>query len=239
MTAKLLVVVPIVGLDRDVVQRRVDMVRGLAGPGFDVDFKVVEDGPASIETITEEELGAAATLRLLNKLGPHPADAVIIWCAGDPGVLAARELLDCPVVGPGESAIRLAALLSYRFGVLTPLPGEATPTALLVERLGLSSRFVGTAAIGIPVLQIRRDLATATERIVTAGQMLIDHGAHGIVLGCLAMFGLGRAVQDRLGVPVLDPAECAVQFAKLLIDGGYTFSRITYAQPPKPVLTIT
>jgi allantoin racemase len=233
--ATLAVVVPIVGLAHDELQRRVDMVRALARPETTVEFRVVPDGPPSIESIVEEELAAAAVLRLLGSIGPRPADAVIVWCAGDPGVLAARELLDCPVVGPGESAIRLASLLAYRFGVLTPLPAETTAAALLVDRIGLTGRFVGSAAIGISVLDMRHDLDRTTARITSAGGRLIDQGAQALVLGCMGMFGLAKTVEERLGIPVLDPAACAVHFAELLMRGGYTFSRATYARPPKPV----
>lgn len=232
---RLLVIVPMTGLTPEDLRTRHEVIQTLAGPQYEVDIRTVSAGPPSIESAAEEQVAGAAVAQLLATMGSHPADGVIVWCAGDPGVVAARELVDCPVVGPGEAAIRMASLLAGRFGIITPLPEEGPAMRRLVQHVGLSSQYVGSHPAGLPVLELRADLDATLERIVAAGRVLIDRGAEAVTLGCMALFGLSKAASERLGVPVLDPAACSVQLSKMLIEGGYSFSRLTYPSPPKPL----
>ena len=46
------------------------------------------------------------------------ADAFIIACFGDPGLEAAREVTDKPVIGIAQAAITAARLMAPNFSVL-------------------------------------------------------------------------------------------------------------------------
>lgn len=46
-------------------------------------------------------------------------DAAIIAAFGDPGLFAARELFDAPVIGMSEAAMLTALMLGKRFGIVS------------------------------------------------------------------------------------------------------------------------
>ena len=49
----------------------------------------------------------------------------------------------------------------------------------------------------------------------------------------LGMAGLGEKLQNELGIPVLDPAPIAVQYAQTLVKLGLSQSRIAFPVPPE------
>jgi Asp/Glu/hydantoin racemase len=55
----------------------------------------------------------------------------------------------------------------------------------------------------------------------------MDLGAEVLVLGCmsLAFSGVSDNMQDRLGIPVINPLRTAVQMAEMLVNARLTPSR--------------
>ena len=49
-------------------------------------------------------------------------DGVVIACYHDPSLLAARQAVDIPVVGFGESSMLLALTMGRKFGLFCPSP---------------------------------------------------------------------------------------------------------------------
>src|SRR5579871_2788540 len=96
------------------------VARGVLPEGSEVLAASPQRGPGSIESAADAVVAAAEMLALLGSLPPQ--DAYLVACFGDPGVDAARELTDAPVVGIGEAAFRAACLVGTRFGVVTTLP---------------------------------------------------------------------------------------------------------------------
>jgi allantoin racemase len=167
----------------------------------------------------------------------QPTDAIIVGCFGDPGLAALRELFDCPVVGPFEASIHLAAQLGARVGIVTVLDSVVPMLDHLARGMGMSLRYAGAAAIDVPVLELKSDTALVIERVAHAGQALVrQHDADVLVLGCmsLAFLGVAEEVRPQLGVPVVNPAKCALKTAESLVAQHLSASRRTYAKPRKP-----
>jgi allantoin racemase len=79
------------------------------------------------------------------------------------------------------------------------------------------------------------------ERLERAGQELIQRReADVIVLGCmsLAFLGLAERVAPAIGVPVVNPARCALKTAEALIAQKLLQSRRTYAKPRKGIVAV-
>src|SRR5439155_625318 len=74
-------------------------------------------GVPYIASRAEAQIGGAIALEML---ADHHAgfDAAIIAAFGDPGLLAARELFDIPVVGMAEASMITACLLGRRFSLV-------------------------------------------------------------------------------------------------------------------------
>ena len=60
-------------------------------------------------------------------------DAVAGLCAFDGAIRTARNLMDIPVVGPGEASLYLARMMGSRFALITPLPGLVPQTRQHLE----------------------------------------------------------------------------------------------------------
>ena len=80
--------------------------------GVDVHAVTAPMGPASIESHYDEALAVPGVLAELGG-----ADGYVIACFGDPGLDAAREVADGPVVGMAEAAMRAASYLGRGFSV--------------------------------------------------------------------------------------------------------------------------
>ena len=65
-------------------------------------------GPASIESHYDEALAVPGVLAEITG-----ADGYVIACFGDPGLDAAREIADGPVVGVAEAAMHAASFARY------------------------------------------------------------------------------------------------------------------------------
>jgi allantoin racemase len=222
------------------IARRRGLLQEWAAPGVNVEVADSPGGPLSIESHAEELMCVPPMITALARR-PQAADAVIIGCFGDPGLAALREILDCPVIGPFEASIHLAAQLGARVGVITILDSVVPMLDHLARGMGLSLRYAGAVAIDVPVLELKQDVTLLAERIERAGQELIQRrDADVIVLGCmsLAFLALAERVAPSIGVPVVNPARCALKTAEAMIAQKLVQSRRTYAKPRKDIVAV-
>src|SRR6059058_958214 len=113
-----------------------------------------------------------------------PPDAYLVACFGDPGVDAARELTDAPVVGIGEAAFRAACLVATRFGVVTTLPRGVPAIEEAARLYGVAERLVAVETLDIPVSEQGGDHPATTDAIVAAAGRLVARRAEAVVLAC-------------------------------------------------------
>lgn len=231
---KIAIIVPITGLTEEDMEHRRKLAEATVQRGTKVEFLKVGKGPPSIESRYEEELAAEGILQKVKEAERRGDDAVIIWCMGDPALGAARELVRIPVIGPGETAMMLAHTLAGKFSVITPLGGMMMQIEEQVRKIGLSDSLASVHALGIRVLELRRDMNKTKRLVVEASREAMEkHGAAAVVLHCLGMGGLAREVQEVVGIPVIDPATTSLKFAEMLVELGLSQSKATYPKPPK------
>lgn len=196
-------------------------------------------GPRSIEGIYDELLSSPGTLELaITHLDDF--DAFVIACYSDhPTIYALREITQKPVLGIAEASMYVACMLGHRFSVVTtneewePLLWDAA------RHYGLADRCASVRSTRMPVLALEQaSPEETTELILKAAQQAIDEDdAEVICLGCAGMAGMDKALQEVLGVPVLDGVVCALKLLEGLIGyGAATSKKRTYAQPGhKPI----
>jgi allantoin racemase len=217
------------------IERRRALLQEWASDGVTMEVADSPGGPLSIESHAEEVLCVPPMMAAVSRRD-RAADAVIIGCFGDPGLAALREILECPVVGPFEASFHMGAQLGARVGIVTILDSVTPMLDHIVHGMGQSLRYAGTAAIGVPVLELGKDPGAVTERVVQAGAELIRHrNADVLLLGCmsLAFLGIAERTAPALGIPVINPAKCALKTAEALLAQGLLQSRRTYARPRK------
>lgn len=208
---------------------------GAHASGARVEIREAADGPASIESAIEEQQGAWALVRAVPELQAAGFEAVILGCFGDPGLAAARELVEIPVVGPAQASIHLAAQLGDRFGILTVVQEVIPGLRRLVRAYGQEGLLATLRAVEVPVLELRQDRARLLQRLAAEGEAALADGADVLILGCMTMgfMDLAKELQERLRVPVINPVLAALKLTETLAGCGLAPSRRTYPSPRK------
>ena len=222
------------------IDRRCGILQGWAAADTIVEVADAPGGPLSIESQAEEASCVAPTIAALRRR-PAAPDAIIVGCFSDPGLSAIRELFDGAVVGPFEASFHTAAQLGARVGIVTILESVVPMLDRLAWSMGQSVRYAGAAAIDVPVLELKNDPARVAARVVEAGRDLMARSsADVLVLGCMSLsfLGVAEAARERIGVPVVNPAMCALKTAEALVAQQLRPSRRTYPRPRKDVLTV-
>jgi Asp/Glu/hydantoin racemase len=172
----------------------------------------LKEGPPGIESQAHADAVVAPLCELIRSRDDS-ASAFIIACYSDPGLHAARETTSKPVLGIAESAMVTALTRGERFGIISILDASIQRHQRAVRAAGLSARFAGDVAIGVSVV----DLAGKDQvfgKLVTAGRRLRDDdGANVLILGCAGMARYRKRLEDRLGIPVIDPTQAAATLA--------------------------
>lgn len=206
--------------------------RAVAAPGTGIVAVNPGFGPQSIEGHFDEAVAAAGVAEQLRACTPAP-DAAVIACFGDPGLDAAREALDGPVLGIAEAAFHAASMVATGFSVVTTMTRTCVIAERLVQRYGFERSCRGIHGTDIAVLDLEHGGAAALAQIEDcARQALARDRSEAIVLGCAGMAELAAALEQRLGVPVIDGVGVAVKFAEALVALGLrTSKRGDYARP--------
>ena len=216
--------------------RRGKILEGWAAPDVEVVVRDVPTGPASIESAYEEYISVAPTAALLRDAEAEGFDVAIVGCFGDPGLDALREITTTmAVVGPGEAAFHLAAMLGERFGIVTVTDGIVGPLRHLVARSGLAERLSGIEVIEVAVLEMANGPDATLAAVRERGRQLVAAGADVLVLGCMTMAFLDvtAELERDLGVPVVNPARASLHTAEMLARTGLRHSKRSYRVPLK------
>ena len=200
-----------------VTDRLLATARAVAAPGTDIVPLTATRGVPYISSRAEAQIGGA---QLLEMLAEHAAgaDAAILACFGDPGLLAARELFDLPVIGMSEAAMLTACMLGRRFAVVTFAAALGPWFEECVEMHGLRARSAGTRCLDGAF----RDIAEVAEEkeallVALASRAVEEDGAEVVILGGAPLAGLAPRVADRVPVPLVDPVAAAVKQAEALV----------------------
>jgi allantoin racemase len=215
--------------------RREAFLNQHAADGTIVEVRETDSGPASIESSVEEYLSVPGLIEAAPDLETAGFDAIILGCFGDPGLAAARELVRIPVVGPGQAAGHVAAQLGLRFAVLTVVE-EVVPAIQRQMRLhGLESFVSDVRAVDVPVLELRARADEVLATLEAEANRAIAGGADALVLGCMTMgfLDVARVLQERIGIPVVNPVLAALKTAEMMTALGVSSSSRAYPAPRK------
>lgn len=177
----------------------------------DVDCCTLAAGPFGIES--DDDIHAVAPLVLQKIQDSSDYDAYVIACYSDPGLAECRRQCDKPVFGMQQSAIETAARNAGKFGVLALSDLSIGRHLAYIDKLGFSDQLAGELPLDITVDEAANDPDTIG-KVVACGSKLIDEfGASSLVLGCAGMAHVKNAAERQLLVPVIEPAQAAVELA--------------------------
>lgn len=195
------------------VTARIDVaLEPLRSLGVAIACKTLPEGPPGIENQRQADLVIAP---LLAQAASLEADAAgfVIACFGDPGLHALRDQTALPVLGIQEAAVATAMTLGQRFGVLAILPASIPRHMRSFGAMGVLDRLAGDRALNLGVGDLS-DTARTLARMIEIGTQLRDtDGADVLIMGCAGMAGYRSALQDALGLPVVEPCQAAAAMA--------------------------
>ncbi|MCX4194588.1 aspartate/glutamate racemase family protein [Methylobacterium organophilum] len=161
-----------------------------------------------IASRAEAQLAGAA---VLETLAAHHSghDAAVIAAYGDPGLVAARELFDLPVVGMAEAAMLTACQLGARFAIVTFAPALLPWYEDAVALAGLSARCAGLHAVRRPFAAVTEVQDELRPEILALAERAVGEGADVVILAGAPLAGLAATLRDAVPVPLVDPLAAA------------------------------
>ena len=217
-------------------RQREDERRQLFGlcPGTDVEFVSIEKGPTSVECRYDEMLAIPEIVKRIREAESDGCDAAVVNGFVDLGVRVGRELVDIPVLGPGESSMLIASSLCDRFSIVTMVRSFVPLVERNAMECGMTDKLASIRVIEVPVLELRKDLDSTVSILANEGRKAVEEdGAQAVILGCTGMTGMADKVSERSGITVIDPLPAAVKMAETLVGLGLTQSRLAYMRPPE------
>ncbi|MDR5773126.1 MULTISPECIES: aspartate/glutamate racemase family protein [unclassified Caballeronia] len=181
-----------------------------------------DDAPVCFETLfavdggieTQRDADRAA-VAVAEYVARHEASAsaFVIACYSDPGLHAARELTQQPVLGIGAAAMGVALARGSRIGVIAASTHGMPRHWRSYHAARIAQTVAGERAVNLGVAESgNRD--AALDKLIATGRALCDEdGADVIVLGCAGMTPLRADIEAALGVPVIDPCSTAASLA--------------------------
>jgi allantoin racemase len=175
-------------------------------------------GVPIVSTELENVIAGHAILDLLARHAPGH-DAAVLAISFDTALLAARQLLDIPVIGMTEAALHTACLIGRRFGLITfGTPSRPLYVDLVRER-GLQDRMADCVAIDVASVAAYLQPGAFDGLVCEAARgLMADRGADVVVICGAAVAGIAARLQPMVQVPLLDGIGCGVRLAEVLAE---------------------
>jgi allantoin racemase len=197
-----------------------------------VDIVGIDEGKDPLVTFSDVELNITSMLNRLVLAEKEGYRAAIIGCFGDPGLIAARQLVSIPVVGPGEATLAVASTLGDRIFVIEPSRDLAYATERMIYSYGHRNKVVGVRSLDEKgaeacITRSEEGVRKITEMCL---QAVNDLGAHVIVLGCMMLCWLVNEIdrflnKNEVSCPIIEPGIISIEYTKMLLSLGLNQSR--------------
>src|SRR5215211_5007118 len=176
--------------------------------GPEIVCSTLPEGPFGVETQADVESVTLPLRRLVE--ADNASDAFVIACYSDPGLHVCREASDRPVFGIAECGVLTALARAESFGVIAILQRSIRRHVRYLRQMGLTDRLTRERPLNMSVAETASGEGTLA-RMIEVGRALRDEdGSGAIVMGCAGMARHRRALEETLGIPVVDPTQAAV-----------------------------
>jgi allantoin racemase len=157
-------------------------------------------------------------------------DAIMVMCFFDPKMREARQALNIPFIGPGETAMRIASMMAKRFGVIGASERAKWEIEDNIRKYGLSEQAIpvkGMPESSESQIEKFKDAHITINDFIEVGRELIAGGAEVIIPGCMindAIIHIApgcekeypRGLNEIDGVPVMNVNQLALKMAETL-----------------------
>jgi len=190
-------------------ERMAEIALCVAGESAEIVPLTAGRGFPYIASKTEAQIAGAIALEMIAE-HQDGASAAIVAAFGDPGLKAAREIFDIPVVGMTEASVLSAAQLGDTFAVVTFTPFMTRWYEEAIATTGLGARSRGVRAARRPFANVENARnETRSELIELARSAAVEDGADLIILGGAPLAGLAGEIAAEVPALVIDPTSAA------------------------------
>lgn len=191
------------------IAEALDCLRFSDGPP--IKCSTLAEGPFGIESQADSDSVVMPLRRLVE--GDNESAAFIIACYSDPGLHVCREGTDRPVFGIAECGVLTALARGDRFGVLAIAQRSIRRHIRYLRQMGLMDRLAGERPLDMTVAETASGEGTLNKMTKIGTELRDEDGADVLVMGCAGMARHRKALEDSLGIPVIDPTQAAVAMA--------------------------
>jgi allantoin racemase len=235
---KIRIITPLCSMSEQMTEDTMAEVRPLEKLGISFDNVTIGSGPSSIESHFDEAFSAPFVAIEAMKAERDGIDGVIIDCMGDPGMMAAREAVSIPVVGPGEAAMHMASMMGHKFSCIS-ITDSVRPIFFAHARVyGIAEKLASVRIINMPLQLIEESPEKTFEALYAEAVKAIRQDyADTLILGCTGFVGVAQRLQDKIkrelgmAVPVINPLPTAALMAVMMVQGGLPHSPQAYHKP--------
>ena len=186
-----------------------DPLRRPGGP--EIASVTLAEGPLGIQSQRDVDFVVPHVCRRI--AADNQSDAFVIACFSDPGLHAARETTDRPVLGISEVGMTTALNLGQRIGVIAVLKQSIARHTRYFRAMGIADRVAGEVAVDLPVVDLSDETKTRGRMLAVGRALTETHGADVLVLGCAGMARYRDELEAALRIPVVEPTQAAVAMA--------------------------
>ncbi|HLG81866.1 MAG TPA: aspartate/glutamate racemase family protein [Bradyrhizobium sp.] len=179
--------------------------------GPEIVCETLAEGPFGVESQADADSVAMPLRRLVEQ--DTASAAFVIACYSDPGLHVCREATTRPVLGIAECGVLTALTRAETFGVIAIAQRSIRRHLRYLRQMGLMDRLAGERPLDMSVAETASGEGTLAKMISVGRALKDDDGAGAIVMGCAGMARHRKALEEALGIPVLDPTQAAVTMA--------------------------
>src|SRR5215471_3054870 len=173
--------------------------------------ETLAEGPFGIESQADADSVTMPLRRFVES--DKGSAAFVIACYSDPGLHVCREATTRPVLGIAECGVLTALTRAETFGVIAIAQRSIRRHLRYLRQMGLMDRLAVERPLDMSVAETASGEDTLARMISIGRALKNEDGADAIVMGCAGMARHRKALEDALGIPVIDPTQAAVTMA--------------------------
>jgi len=195
----------------------VEVATKYAAAGTEIVSATGAFGVPYIANRSEAIIGASAVLEILAEQHEQ-VDGAIIAAFGDPGLGAAREMFDIPIVGLAEAGMLSACMVGKTFSIVTFSTALGAWYQECVDWHKLDNRCCSIRMLDEPfksIGEVREEKEDLLAKLALSA--IEEDGADVIVLAGAPLSGLAERIRDRVPVPMIDCCAASIKQIETLV----------------------
>jgi len=207
------------------------VLNGLAEDGTEIKQSFLDKGTYALNTDFLQLYNNQSIVKKIIQAENEGYDAVVIGCWNDPGLLAARAVLNIPVIGIAEASYLFSCMVGRKAAAITVQPELIPGMNNTLRMYGFENRMINDKPIrafdmtneetGEMFISPFRSVIPKFESVV---RECIDDGADTIITACgwlgpaLTRIGYKEFLSGKHKVPIIDPCAAALKLAESYVN---------------------